>query len=67
MPTENVSASYAPSQKPAAWWRQFIFPGALIPKAEAVVELKLILSELQIPMDERVLDFKTDKIVRVTF
>jgi hypothetical protein len=29
--TDNVSASSAPSQKPASWWRQFIFEGALIP------------------------------------
>jgi hypothetical protein len=67
MPTENVPASCAPSQKPASWWRQFVFPVALIPKADAVVALKLILSELRTPVDERVLDFQTDQIVQTTF
>jgi hypothetical protein len=67
VPTGNVSASSALSQKPAAWWRQFVFPGALIPKADATLALRLILSRLRIPVDERVLDFKTDQIVQTTF
>jgi hypothetical protein len=67
MPTENVSASCAPSQKPASWWGQFIFPGALIPKADATLALRLILSQLRISVDERALDFQTDQIVRSTF
>jgi transposase len=66
-PTENVSASCAPSQKPAAWWRQFIFPGALIPKTEATLALQIILAELRIAADERALDFKTDQIAQSTF
>jgi hypothetical protein len=52
---------------PASWWRQFIFPGALIHKADATLALRLILSQLRIPVDERVLDFKTDQIVQTTF
>jgi hypothetical protein len=65
--TDNVSASSAPSQKPASWWRQFIFPGALIPKADAVLALKLVLGELRIPVDPRLLDFQTDEIVQSVF
>jgi hypothetical protein len=67
MPTEKVSASCAPSQRPASWWRQFIFPGALIPKADATLALRLILSQLRISVDERALDFQTDQIVQMTF
>ncbi len=47
--------------------RQFIFPGALIPKADATLALRMILSQLRIPVDERVLDFKTDQIVQTAF
>jgi hypothetical protein len=43
------------------------FPGALIPKADATLALQLILSQLRIPVDERVLDFQTDQIVQSTF
>jgi hypothetical protein len=50
-----------------SWWRQFIFPGALIPKADATLALQLILSQLRIPVDERALDLKTDQIVQTTF
>jgi hypothetical protein len=39
----------------------------LIPKADALVALKLILSELRITVDERALDFQTDQIVQSTF
>jgi hypothetical protein len=67
MPTENVSASCAPSAKPASWWRQFIFPDALIPKADATLALRLILSQLRISVDDRALDFQTDQIVQTTF
>jgi hypothetical protein len=67
MPTPDVSASCAPSAKPASWWRQFIFPGALIAKSDAVFALKLILGELRIPVEERALDFQTDQIVQSTF
>jgi hypothetical protein len=66
-PTDNVPASTASSQKPASWWRQFVFQGALIPKGDAILALRLILSQLRIPIDERVLDFKTDQIVQTTF
>jgi hypothetical protein len=67
MPTPDVCASCAPSAKPAAWWRQFIFPGALIPKADATLALRIILSQLRIAADERALDFKTDQIAQSTF
>jgi hypothetical protein len=63
----GVPASSAPSHKPASWWRQFIFPGALIPKADATLAVRMILNELRITLDERVLDFKTDQIVQTTF
>jgi hypothetical protein len=66
VPTDNVPASRASSQKPA-FWRQFIFPGALIPKADAILALQLILSQLRIPVDERALDFQTERIVQTTF
>jgi len=67
MPTENVPASCAPSQKPASWWRPFIFGCAVIPKAEATLALRLVLNELRISVDERTLDFKTDQVMQSTF
>jgi hypothetical protein len=66
-PMSNATFSCAPSQKPASWWQQFIFPGALIPKADATLALRLILSQLRMPVDERVLDFQTERIVQTTF
>ena len=66
-PMSNATFSCAPSQKPASWWRQFVFPGAVIPKADATLALRLILGELRIPVDERALDFQTDRIVQATF
>jgi hypothetical protein len=65
-PTEGDPASAPPLDKPASWWRQFIFPGAR-PKADATLALRMILSQLRIPVDERVLDFKTDQIVQTAF
>jgi hypothetical protein len=65
--TCNVPASCASSQKAASWWRQSVFPGALIPKADATLALQLILSELRIAVDARSLDFKTEQVVQPTF
>ena len=42
-PMGDGTVSCAPSQKPASFWRQFVFPGALIPKADATLALRLIL------------------------
>ena len=39
----------------------------MIPKADATLALRLILGELRIPVDERALDFQTDRIVQATF
>src|SRR5215470_17429913 len=44
-----------------------IFPDALIPKADAILALRLILNHLRIPVDERDPDFKTNRIVQTTF
>jgi hypothetical protein len=66
-PTDNVPAFSASSPKPASWWRPFIFGGAVIPKAEATLAVRMILNELQISVDERALDFGTDNVVKSTF
>jgi hypothetical protein len=67
--TDNVSASSAPSQKPAFWRHKFSVPvlGALIPKADATEALWLILNELRIPINERALDFQTDNVTQALF
>ena len=39
----------------------------MIPKAEATLAVRMILGQLRIPVDERVLDFQTDQIVQTTF
>ena len=67
IPTDNVPASWASSQKPASWWRQFIFPGALIPKADATLAVRLIFGELRITVDERLLDFQTEQVAKSSF
>ena len=66
------SSNGAPAQeplpvKPASWWRLFIFDGAVIPKPEATLAVRMILSELRITVDERALDFGTDNVVKSTF
>jgi len=61
------SASSQPLDKPASWWRPFIFGGALIPKADASEALRIILGELRIAADERALDFATPNVVQSTF
>jgi len=66
-PTDGAPLQESLPTKPSSWWRQFVFPGALIQKADAILALRLILSQLRIPVDERVLDFQTDQIVQATF
>jgi hypothetical protein len=69
VPTDNVPASSSSSQKSASWWRQFVFPvlGRLIQKADAVQALKLVLAELRIDVDDRLLDFATDPVAQSVF
>jgi hypothetical protein len=67
-----ASTDGAPAQDPfpaksSSWWRPFIFGGAVIPKAEATLALRLILSELRIAVDARNLDFKTEQVAQPTF
>jgi hypothetical protein len=69
-----ASPDAAPAQeplpaKPASWWQQFVFPvlGRLIPKADATQALKLVLAELRIPADERLLDFATEQVAQSVF
>jgi hypothetical protein len=66
-PTDGAPTSSVPSDKPASWWRPFIFGGAVIPKAEAILAVRMILNELRITADERALDFGTDNVVKSTF
>ena len=47
--------------------RPFIFGGAVIPKAEATLAVRIILNELRIRVDEAVLDFGTDNVAKSTF
>jgi transposase len=69
MPSGNGPASSASSQKPASWWRQFVFPvlGRLIQKADAVQALKLVLAELRIELDDRLVDFAADSVAQSVF
>src|SRR5262249_47728819 len=53
--------------KPSSWWRPLILGGALIPKADATLAVRMILNELRITLDERVLDFGTDNVVKSAF
>jgi hypothetical protein len=71
-PVPAASSDGAPAQeplpnKPSSWWRPFIFGGGLIPKADATQALRLILGELQIAVDERLLDFQTEQVAKSTF
>jgi len=67
IPTDNVPASCASSQKPASWWRPIYLPGSPIPKDDATLALRLILSQLRVPVDERALGCQTDRIVQTAF
>ena len=64
---EPVDSAPELPEKPAGWWTKFIFHGALMPKADATLALRLVLGQLQISTDERALDFPTDNIVQTTF
>jgi hypothetical protein len=44
-PTNGVPAQESHPNKPTSWWRRFIFGGAEIPKAEAILALRMILNE----------------------
>jgi hypothetical protein len=68
----DVGDTTAPAQEPSpssAWWRQFLFPvlGVLIHKAEATKALRLVLSELRIAVEERILSFQSDHVTQTTF
>jgi hypothetical protein len=56
-----------PSDKPAAWWEQFVLAGKLIPKADATEALRLVLAELRMSVDVRALEFPTDNVVQTSF
>ena len=66
-PTDGAPAQEPLPAKPASWWRPFIFGGTLISKADVTLALRMILSQLRIPLDERTLDFQTDQIVQSAF
>jgi hypothetical protein len=57
----------APSPKPTSWWARFIFPGSPIPKADAILALRLVLGELRISVDELAFSFETDAVTQGTF
>jgi hypothetical protein len=67
--TEGAPVQEPLPDKPASWWRPFIFGGALIPKADAALALRKILSELSIPVpaDEQALEFATPNVVQPIF
>jgi hypothetical protein len=68
--TGNLPTTGEPlPDKPASWWAQFLYPGRLISKSDATLALRMILSELSIPLpaDERLLDFPTPSVVQATF
>jgi hypothetical protein len=65
--TDGAPAAEALPDKPASWWRPLIFGGASLPKAEATLALRIILSELRIAADEQALDFATPNVVQSIF
>jgi hypothetical protein len=70
VPAASTNGAPAPESlptQPSAWWRRFLFPGALIPKLEATEALRIILAELRIAADEQALDFATPNVVQSTF
>jgi hypothetical protein len=54
-------------RKPATWWARFIFPGAPIPNADAILALQLILGELRISVEGQALSFQSDSVSQGTF
>jgi hypothetical protein len=67
VPTDSAPAQQPLAIKPSSWWRPFIFGGAVIPKVEATLAVRMILNELRIAVDERALDFGTDNVVKSAF
>jgi hypothetical protein len=67
VPTDNAPAEEPHPTKPSSWWRPFIFGGAVIPKVEAILAVRLILDQLRITVDERALDFQTEQVAKSTF
>jgi hypothetical protein len=67
--TDNGPEPSAPPQKPSSWWAQFVRPvlGRPLPRADAVQALKLVLAELRIPADPRLLDFQTEQVAQSVF
>jgi hypothetical protein len=71
-PNPAASTDGAPVQeplptRPSSWWRPFIFGGAVVPKTEAILAVRMILNELRITVDERLLDFQTEQVAKSTF
>jgi hypothetical protein len=68
-PSDSAPAQEPLPTKPASWWRQFVFPvlGGLIQKADAVQALKLVLAELRIEVDDRLVDFAADSVAQSVF
>jgi hypothetical protein len=66
-PSDSAPAEEPLPTKPSSWWQRFIFGGAVIPKAEAILAVRMILNELRITVDERALDFGTDNVVKSVF
>jgi hypothetical protein len=66
-PTNGAPVLEPHPTKPSSWWRPFIFGGAVIPKVEATLAVRMILNELRIAVDERALDFGTDNVVKSAF
>jgi transposase len=67
VPTDSAPAQEPLPIKPSSWWRPFIFGGAVIPKAEAILAVRMILNELRMTVDERALDFGTDNVAKSVF
>ena len=55
--------------RPASWWSQFVYPvlGKPCNRSDAVQALKLVLAELRIAADDRLLNFQTDLIAQSVF
>jgi hypothetical protein len=67
VPSTAVDSNPTSSAKPAKWWARFIFPGTLIPKADAILALRLLLAELGLTVDEHSLDFESDYVHHTGF
>ena len=67
-PVPTTPEPTAPAiRKPASWWSRFIFPGTPLPKADAILALRLVLGELRITVGEEAFSFQTDPVMEVTF